>query len=255
MNARWLLHRACLGRKAVCLLKPLRLSFLLWSFLQKVMPSFFLLLAGDFSVLAPFFCQRSVWFGLSSHFFRIALQHITSQLSHGAETQLALEGASLLIQHFSFIWLVISSHWLPNREMDSLMLLLPYSLFLNPPLCQNKPQTLKGIWKLFDFNIFKGVGLGLSPKIAIVKLASYHVLNVCYIFYEVFSLSSVMCQKHGVSALYSDCPHFHCPDFSRNSDLGRQERGRTNSNTIQGIFPCSFLKKSLICFMFSVLNS
>lgn len=66
------------------------------------------------------------------------------------------------------------------------MLLLPYSPFLNLSLCQKKPQTLKGIWKLFDFNISKGVGLGLSPKIAIVKLASNHVLNVCYIFKTFF---------------------------------------------------------------------
>lgn len=95
-----------------------------------------------------------------------------------------------------------------------------------------KKITLKGIWKLFDFNIFQGVRLGLSPKIAIVNLASYHVLNVCYIFKEVFSFL-LKCAKNMGFLFHTVVPltfiFLVLAGKSMNSVLGRQERGRANS--------------------------
>lgn len=82
--------------------------------------------------------------------------------------------APFFIQDYIFMRLEISNSGLFNSNG---LFLAPSSLFpfFNPPVCQK--VTLEGIWKLFDFNIFEGVRLGLSPTIAIVNLASYHVLR------------------------------------------------------------------------------
>lgn len=107
-----------------------------------------------------------------------------------------------------------------------------------------KKITLKGIWKLFDFNIFQGVRLGLSPKIAIVNLASYHVLNVCYIFKEVFSFL-LKCARNMGFLFHTVVPLTFIFLFLvgklMNSGLGRREGGRANSKhksrRISSFFP------------------